>query len=75
MVVKIWPRKTTDKGGYICMPLVSNIPNGRIGWKRTVCPVCGRECWEMPVIEDLQKSGAVALCTQCALQKAVVSKQ
>ena len=31
MEVKIKPRKATDRGGYYCMPLYSNIPQGRRG--------------------------------------------
>ena len=26
MKVKIEPRKSTDRGGYYCMPLCSNVP-------------------------------------------------
>lgn len=25
----IQPRKATDKGGWLCMPLADNIPNGK----------------------------------------------
>lgn len=28
----IQPRKATDKGGWLCMPLADNIPNGKKGW-------------------------------------------
>ena len=55
MEVKIRPRKATDRGGYYCMPLYTNIQHGKPGWRITQCPECG----------------ARGLCTMCALKKGV----
>lgn len=33
MNIKIWPRKKNDKGGYACMPLKKNVPEGHDGWR------------------------------------------
>lgn len=41
MNIKIWPRKKNDKGGYACMPLKKNVPEGHDGWRLTTCPECG----------------------------------
>ena len=69
MNVTIWPRKSTDRGGYACMPLKQNIPNGRSDWKLEVCSNCGRECWETPLLQVAKAQGAIALCTECAIRK------
>lgn len=71
MNVKLQPRGIMDKGGYACMPLRKNIPVGRKDWSLTVCPECGRECWAMPYLKIAKMQGAAALCTECALRKAV----
>lgn len=69
--MKIEPRKESDRGGWLCMPLVANVPVGKEGWKKVRCPVCGAFCWKRP--ED---AGAIyhnkldgACCTLCALKK------
>ena len=68
MNVRIEPRKPTDRGGYICMPLKKNVPEGHADWKPVKCPVCGRECWTDPARELLVRTqGAIPLCTECAL--------
>lgn len=42
--VAIRPRKTTDRGGWLCMPLADNVPNGKKGWRKIHCPICvGRD--------------------------------
>ncbi len=46
--MKIEPRKPSDRGGYLCMPLCKNVPEGKSGWKKVHCPVCGEMCWKMP---------------------------
>lgn len=43
--MKLEPRKTTDRGGWLCMPLVMNRPEGKPGWKKVHCPECGTLCW------------------------------
>lgn len=66
----IEPRKPTDRGGYICMPLKKNVPESHADWKPAKCPVCGRECWTDPARELLVRTqGAIPLCTECALGK------
>ncbi len=72
LAVKIEPRRASDKGGYLCMPLRQNVPEGRKGWKLVNCPECGRECWERPLPEEFTKdmfSGV--LCTMCAMKRGV----
>lgn len=67
--VQISPKKSTDRGGYICMPLKRNVPAGHPDWELVKCPECGEECWKDPRVEMLEKTGAVAICTMCALKK------
>lgn len=66
---KISPRKTSDKGGYITMPLKENIPEPKDrSWKSSVCPRCGRPCWDKPLpagYSEDQFDGKY--CTLCAL--------
>ncbi len=73
MQIRIEPRKSGDRGGYICMPLKKNVPEGREGWKLVKCPECGLECWDRQgILSEAEKSllaGAVSLCTECALRK------
>lgn len=69
MDLKISPRNKNDRGGVACMPLRRNVPEGREGWKLTTCPNCGRECWEMPLLDVVKAQGASALCTECALRQ------
>lgn len=57
MNIAITPRKKTDRGGYYCMPLLSNVPVGRAHWKLVRCPECGAKCWRMPHAEYLEKQG------------------
>lgn len=71
MEVKINPRKATDRGGYYCMPLYSNIPQGRRGWMLAQCPECGVKCWRSPLADIVEEQGAKGLCTMCALKKGV----
>ena len=39
--MKIEPRKESDRGGWLCMPLLTNAPEGKEGWEKVHCPVCG----------------------------------
>lgn len=54
----------------LCLPMVYNIPMGREGWRKTTCPVCGRECWITPRhAETLKKEPKIkSACTECALR-------
>lgn len=70
MKITIRPWSGSDRGGYICMPLRQNVPQGRPEWRLTRCPECGRECWADDKLQQLPLSqGATALCTECALRK------
>lgn len=60
MKIKITPRKPDEVGGYLMMPLVANVPNGRKGWKIVKCPECGAACWYRPEQEQVR---AIAVCT------------
>lgn len=71
MEVKIKPRKATDRGGYYCMPLYSNIPQGRRGGMLAQCHECGVKCWRSPLADILEEQGDKGLCTMCALKKGV----
>jgi hypothetical protein len=33
MDVRIWPRKSTDRGGLLMLPLVKKVPSGKNGWE------------------------------------------
>lgn len=66
--MQIRPRKPTDRGGYACMPLKKNVPEGHSDWKETKCPACGRACWALPQLQTVLNQGATALCTECALR-------
>lgn len=65
MEIKITPRKPDEVGGYLMMPLVANVPNGRKGWKIVKCPECGAACWYRSGQEQVR---AIAVCTMCALK-------
>lgn len=51
------------------MMLKKNVPDGKEGWQLVKCPECGNWCWKTPIVEEVVKTGAVALCTECALKK------
>ena len=60
----------------ICMPAVKSFRNPEEvekrnpGWKRTVCPECGGECFETEVARDAKKAyGWPMVCTHCAVSK------
>ena len=36
--MKIEPRKESDRGGWLCMPLVASVPVGKEGWKKSALP-------------------------------------
>lgn len=37
--MKIEPRKESDRGGWLCMPLLASVPEGKEGWEKVRCPV------------------------------------
>ena len=68
--MKIGPRKQTDQGGILTMPLRQNVswPTDKT-WQLATCPSCGRECWDRPLPEGFPEdffSGK--LRTLCALK-------
>lgn len=72
------PRKQTDRGGIICLPLDKNL-NGDVqakhpDWEPVECPTCGRKCWKHPEAGRLSKEqGAKMLCTECAIKAGLLS--
>lgn len=71
MNVRIEPGKTTDRGGYLTMPLRANVPvPADDAWRLANCPECGRECWTRPLPEGFTEEMYTGrLCTMCALRK------
>ena len=67
--MKITPRKPRDRGGYLAMPLVSNVPRpSDKTWKKTICPICGKECWDRPLPDSfIEEMFDGKVCTMCAL--------
>lgn len=63
--MKLEPRKATDRGGWLCMPLVINGPEGKPGWKKVRCPECGTLCWQRPEDAGVVKASHLdgAVCT------------
>lgn len=76
MNIKIEPRKTTDRGGYLMLPLVKNIPHpANDTWKKSTCPKCSAECWDRqlpPGFTEDMFSGK--MCTECALRMTTQGK-
>ena len=73
MKVKIQPRKQSDGGGYIMMPMRINV-NDPVdkSWKLVRCPVCGCECWDRPLPEgDAEDMFDGKMCTGCVIRKVV----
>ena len=72
------PRKQTDRGGILCLPLDKNL-NGDVqakhpDWEPVECPTCGRKCWKHPEADRLVKEqGAKMLCTECAIKAGLLS--
>ena len=67
--MELRPRGVSERGGYFCMPLKKNVPEGQPNWKMVRCPECGAECWRLPQADLAEAQGAVGLCTMCALRK------
>lgn len=36
--MKIEPRKESDRGGWLCMPLLASVPEGKEGWGKGALP-------------------------------------
>lgn len=70
MQIRIDPRKRNDGSGILMLPLRRNIPLPKDpSWKLTICPECGRKCWDRPLPAGYRVEKK--LCTECALKKAV----
>lgn len=75
MEVKVTPW-TPDCKGYVCMPLVKNVPTpSNPEWAKTKCPVCDRDCWRSPLVDEIVKMGSVAVCTECAIRQGLSSSK
>lgn len=63
--------KTINGDGRVCVhAVIFKCTSQKKSWELTKCLECGRLCWKMPGIADLEtKQGAKALCTSCALTK------
>lgn len=75
--IDLTPRKDTDKGGILCLPLDKNL-NGDTqakhpDWQPVECPCCGQKCWKPAEAEQLKAQGVQFLCTECALKAGLVS--
>lgn len=69
MKITLEPRRNSDRGGFLTMPLRKNIPEPNDkSWVLTTCPACGRESWERPVPDWLRQSVDGIVCTECALR-------
>ena len=72
------PRKQTDKGGILCLPLDKNL-NGDTqaahpDWTPIECPNCGRKCWKMPEADKMvETQGVKLLCTECAVKAGLLT--
>lgn len=68
--MKIELRKQSDRGGYLMMPLVENVPvPSDKTWKKVSCPKCGKECWDRPLPDGFSYDMFDGkLCTMCALK-------
>lgn len=72
------PRKYSDKGGILCLPLDKNL-NGDTkkkhpDWELIDCPLCGQKCWKMPAADKLKEAQDVTyLCTECAIKAGFLS--
>ena len=76
--MKIEPRKESDRGGWLCMPLLASVPEGKEGWEKVRCPVCGALCWKRPedagVISFTDFSCSERFCRDVAVQEDVPEK-
>ena len=77
-VIELRPRKDSDKGGILCLPLDKNL-NGDTkanhpDWQLIECPACGQKCWKMPAADKLKEAQDVTyLCTECAIKAGFLS--
>lgn len=69
--MEIRPRKRSDRGGIITMPLKTNVPNpSAASWEETKCPECGVVCWKRPLPKGFSEDMFDGrMCTMCALKR------
>lgn len=71
------PRKPTDKGGILLLPMKKNlgdVSENHPDWKLISCPECGAECYEFPEAHRLQLTQGVKLmCTECGIKAGIVT--
>lgn len=74
--ITIEPRKETDRGGIMLLPMKKNIGDvseSHPDWKLISCPKCGQECYEYPETQRLiLTQGVTAMCTECAIKEGLV---
>ena len=74
--ITVEPRKPTDKGGILLLPLKKNLKRAEENhpdWKLIKCPECGQECYEFPEAHRLQLTQGVKLmCTECGIEAGIV---
>ena len=74
--ITVEPRKPTDKGGILLLPLKKNLKRAEENhpdWKLIKCPECGQECYEFPEAQRLQLTQGVKLmCTECGIEAGIV---
>lgn len=72
----ITPRKSSDRGGILCLPLVRNLGDPEVimarhpDWRIIRCPRCGAECYQGDRHRQalVQDSSIRAFCTECAVR-------
>lgn len=69
--MEIKPRRISDRGGIITMPLKVNVPDPNDNsWEETNCPECGAVCWKRPLPKGFSEDMfGGRMCTMCALKR------
>lgn len=69
--MEIKPRRISDRGGIITMPLKVNVPDPNDNsWEETNCPECGAVCWKRPLLKGFSEDMFDGrMCTMCALKR------
>ena len=69
--MEIKPRRISDRGGIITMPLKVNVPDPNDNsWEETTCPECGAVCWKRPLPKGFSEDMFDGrMCTMCALKR------
>ena len=72
----IEPRKITDKGGILLLPLKKNLKHAEENhpdWKLIKCPECGQDCFKYPEADRLKLTqGVTLMCTECGIKAGIV---